>query len=258
MSKLATALLEFQKNAPSLHSDAANSHFNNKYLSLAGLMGAIRPVLNANGLVLMQFPTQIGGQPALRTKLLHAESGECEEDTMPLMLAKNDPQAQGSGLTYGRRYAAMAILGLVADEDDDGNGASRPQRSDGATGDGTTPVHSSPAGAATKPPAPSGTFAPPPAVRDELDRKAAGSVPPGDGGVPEQVVMPFGKHSGSSLGDLLDSDLGYVKWLASEKFEPKNKDQRRVKGAAMTVLGEPVPAGAAVGPDDDIPFAVTI
>jgi hypothetical protein len=38
--------------------------------------------------------------------------------------AKEDPQAYGSVITYQRRYALGAILGLNIDEDDDGNKAS--------------------------------------------------------------------------------------------------------------------------------------
>ncbi|OQZ87912.1 hypothetical protein BST11_25455 [Mycobacterium alsense] len=39
--------------------------------------------------------------------------------------AKNLTQAEGSDVTYKRRYAEMAITGLVADEDDDGQAAVR-------------------------------------------------------------------------------------------------------------------------------------
>lgn len=43
---------------------------------------------------------------------------------MRLRPVKNDPQAHGSATSYAKRYAYMAVLGLVADEDDDGNKAS--------------------------------------------------------------------------------------------------------------------------------------
>jgi hypothetical protein len=43
---------------------------------------------------------------------------------MPLLLTKEDPQGQGSAITYARRYALCAVLNLVGDDDDDGNGAS--------------------------------------------------------------------------------------------------------------------------------------
>jgi len=62
----------------------------------------------------------------LTTTLIH-KSGQWIESEMQLHLPKQDPQGQGSAVTYARRYAYMAILGLVADDDDDGNSASRPR-----------------------------------------------------------------------------------------------------------------------------------
>jgi hypothetical protein len=85
----------------------------------------VLPVLHKHGLTLLQFPTVVVAeaniQPALRTRLSHAATGEFMEDTM-LTVGKADPQGQGSGITYARRYSVLAILGLAPDEDDDGNG----------------------------------------------------------------------------------------------------------------------------------------
>jgi len=137
---LAEALLAFQSEAPSLQKNAVNPHFKNSYISLDELMESVLPVLNKHGLVVLQFPTALerdtqkfddGGSrvvlgeiPALRTKIIHAPSGESMEDVMPLMVAKSDPQGQGSAITYARRYSLMSVLGLVADNDDDGEAAS--------------------------------------------------------------------------------------------------------------------------------------
>jgi hypothetical protein len=55
----------------------------------------------------------------LTTTLLH-ESGEWLSGTMPVRVAKDDPQGVGSGITYARRYALAALCGVVADADDDG------------------------------------------------------------------------------------------------------------------------------------------
>jgi hypothetical protein len=59
----------------------------------------------------------------LAYRLVHAATGDALEGSMPLMLKSADPQGQGSALTYARRYSIMAVLGLVPDEDDDGNRA---------------------------------------------------------------------------------------------------------------------------------------
>lgn len=112
-------------------------------------MEQVLPLLNKNGLVLLQWPTalerrtsvdeiQLGTTPALRTKLIHVASGESMEDTMPIVLDKDNSQGLGSALTYARRYALMSVLGLVADVDDDANAASPRQSSSGQSSPGGT------------------------------------------------------------------------------------------------------------------------
>jgi hypothetical protein len=82
-------------------------------------------VLNKHGLAIMQAPTHIDSVPALATTLLHV-SGESISWTMPLRLAKDDMQGLGSAVTYARRYAWGALLGISEQEDDDGEVASAP------------------------------------------------------------------------------------------------------------------------------------
>jgi hypothetical protein len=93
------------------------------YADLADIVEAVRPSLGVCGLAYTQSPTIAGGLPALTTTLLH-ESGEWISDTMLLFIAKDDAQGQGSAITYARRYALAAVLGIVTEDDDDGAGAS--------------------------------------------------------------------------------------------------------------------------------------
>lgn len=127
--QFAAALLAVQQELPKLQRDAINPHFRNKYISLDSLMAAIRPVLAKHGLVWITQPCRDEqGEPALAYRLVHAQSGESEGGCMPLMMAKSDPQGQGSAITYARRYSITAMLGLVADEDDDGHKATEGAR----------------------------------------------------------------------------------------------------------------------------------
>jgi ERF superfamily len=123
------ALLEVQSEAPAIQKKAINPFFKSKYVSLDSLLAEILPLLNKHGVVLSQLPTHLEGVgPGLRTILLHAESDTRLEDVMPLALEPGaNPQSQGSAITYARRYMLMAMLGLIADEDQDGNGA-RPRQ----------------------------------------------------------------------------------------------------------------------------------
>lgn len=128
MTTLTAALVAAQKQMPDLQRDKINPHFKSAYLSLEKLLEEVLPVLNANGLAVTQWPTffVVDGEakPALRTVLVHGESGEQMDGTMLLLPTKNDPQGQGSAITYAKRYALMSLCGLSADEDDDGNKAS--------------------------------------------------------------------------------------------------------------------------------------
>lgn len=125
-SGLWPALLAIQNEAPTLQKSALNPHFTSKYVPLDKLHEVVIPLINKRGLVWITTPTLLteNGTPCLGYELRHVESGEHIDGLMPLMLDKQNPQGQGSAITYARRYALMAVLGLVADEDDDGNKAS--------------------------------------------------------------------------------------------------------------------------------------
>lgn len=107
--------------------DSTNPHFGNTYVSLGKLVETVLPILNDRGWVLNQWPSHIDGAPALRTRLTWVVKPSYQEDTTPLILDKTNAQGYGSALTYTRRYALLSILGLVADEDDDGEAAVKPR-----------------------------------------------------------------------------------------------------------------------------------
>ncbi len=80
---------------------------------------------------------------------------------------------------------------------------------------------------------------------------------PTDGGDPAQVVINFGqKHKGKTVGQVQAEDEGYLRWMISDKFEPKTTEQRRIVGAASLVLGMAVPVAEEIplSSDLDIPF----
>lgn len=124
IDQLAPALVAAQAAITPAEKDGVNPHFNRRYASLGAVMQAIRPALAANGLAVSQIVTRDGEQLALETLLVHT-SGQYIGGTYPLRPTKADPQGEGSALTYARRYALAGLLGVVADEDDDGNAASR-------------------------------------------------------------------------------------------------------------------------------------
>lgn len=120
--ELASALVALQADLVPVKKTAVNPFFKNAFAPLPEVMEALQPLLAKHKLAVLNQMDNLNGETALRTIVVH-ESGESIEAITPLLLAKDDPQGQGSAVTYARRYATMAVLGMVADDDDDGNKA---------------------------------------------------------------------------------------------------------------------------------------
>jgi hypothetical protein len=100
-----------------------------RYLEYPKLLRQLQPLLTANKLTWMTFPTTTPeGRPALEYELTFVPTGESKGGTMALLLDQQTSQAQGSALTYSRRYALQNVLNLTPDGDDDGEAASAPPR----------------------------------------------------------------------------------------------------------------------------------
>ena len=118
------ALFQAQAAMPDIQKNALNPHFKNRYVTLEELLDKVLPVLHEHDILLTQFVSNVDGAPALTTRFTFVgEGGGFVEDIAPLVLDKHTPQAVGSAITYMRRYALMAALGLTADEDDDAEAA---------------------------------------------------------------------------------------------------------------------------------------
>jgi len=132
--ELAKALAKAQAQIKPAVKDSENPHFRSKYADLSSVWDACRKPLTDNGLSVVQMPVDAPtpDSVALTTLLLHT-SGEYISSTVSAPLTKKDAQGIGSALTYLRRYALSAIIGVVADDDDDGNAASRPHTNGKAT-----------------------------------------------------------------------------------------------------------------------------
>jgi hypothetical protein len=133
INELAAALAKAQQRIAPALKEAENLGFKNqktgkasKYADLAAVWEACRAPLAENDLAVSQLPTDAEpGRIALTSILLHA-SGQYLRGTFSMPLMQNTPHGAGSALTYLRRYALAALVGVVADDDDDGNAASRP------------------------------------------------------------------------------------------------------------------------------------
>lgn len=123
---LFAALVKVQSGLKHAKKKDNNPFYKSKYAGLPEVIDASRNLLTDNELVVTQVTDYetVDLRPILVTQLTHA-SGQWIRGYYPIISTKQDPQALGSALTYARRYAYMAIIGLAAeDEDDDGNAAS--------------------------------------------------------------------------------------------------------------------------------------
>ena len=99
-----------------------NPHFKSKFARLQDGLPLIRAAFSKNGLSFIQSIDP--EKKTLVTRIGHS-SGEWLELAYPIALDGN-PQKQGSALTYARRYALFAAVGIAADDDDDGAKGSEP------------------------------------------------------------------------------------------------------------------------------------
>lgn len=124
LSKLAAALAKAQGAMANAKKDIENPFFKSKYADLAGIWDVARGPLSANGLCIVQRPTTSKDSVTLITTLLH-ESGEEMSDTLVLPVGQFTPQGISSAITYARRIALGAMVGVASEADDDGNAASQ-------------------------------------------------------------------------------------------------------------------------------------
>jgi hypothetical protein len=126
ITKIASAIVKAQGELNAVSKDGTNPHFRSKYATLQNIVESCRDTLRKHGLAVVQtFSETDGTYINLDTTLLH-ESGEWIAGTFTMTPTKHDPQGMGSATTYARRYALSAILGIVTDDDDDGNASSQP------------------------------------------------------------------------------------------------------------------------------------
>ena len=123
IGKLSLALSKAQASMEAASKDATNPFFKSKYADLASVWKACRKELTENELSIMQLPTGKPPTIGLVTILSHS-SDEFVASSFAVETKKSDPQSIGSAVSYLKRYALAAMVGIATDGDDDGNAAS--------------------------------------------------------------------------------------------------------------------------------------
>jgi hypothetical protein len=125
------AFTKARKELPSIGKDTSvtiktdKGNYSYTYATLPDIIEKVTDVLRGNGFVIAQDVTGDGSSIAVQTRIYH--KGGHVETFGPLALkVQGDAKAAGSAITYARRYALCAALGIAPDEDDDGQKASEP------------------------------------------------------------------------------------------------------------------------------------
>ena len=118
LDKIAPALTKAQSEMGGAVKESKNPFFKSKYADLTSVWKACKEALHSNGFSVIQSPIYSDGRIGVSTMLLHA-SGQFISDEYTLSVKKqNDPQADGSSITYARRYALAAFVGVCPVDDD--------------------------------------------------------------------------------------------------------------------------------------------
>jgi len=122
-NQLIEALHKVQGQISGVKRDSTNPHFKNRYASLEAVVDALRPVLQANDLIVTQAPGRFTelGCIEITTTISHI-SGQSMSSVFEIPLSKKDSQGAGSAITYGCRYSLMALF-LLPPQDDDAEGS---------------------------------------------------------------------------------------------------------------------------------------
>lgn len=129
---LAEALARAQSEFPAIPKNCQVSYGQTKfrYADLASIIDATRPILNKHGLAISQTFSNKEGCCIITTSILHVGGGILTSDGAAFPSIGLKPQDIGSWITYWRRYALCAILGICADDDTDAHELAEPRKTD--------------------------------------------------------------------------------------------------------------------------------
>lgn len=121
--ELAEALFEARKLYPKIEKTKQGQSGNRTfmYAPMEVILDAVKTINEDLGLLITQ---PVDGHNIV-TRLEHVPSGEWRETSMPVNVEHANMQSYGIELTYRRRYAVTGILGIITEEDTDGEGGTK-------------------------------------------------------------------------------------------------------------------------------------
>lgn len=236
IGRLAEALAKAQGAMRAAAKDAENPHYRSRYADLASVWDAARAALAANGLAVLQ-PVDASGNAVRVSSILTHASGEWIAAVLTFTIGQASPQAVGSAITYGRRYGLASLIGVVADEDDDGNAASLPANVHPRTGEilepparrarranaterteGPRPTPADPPAVSSSPSEPDGH--PSPILISDKQRKRLFAIARQAGWTDEQLRLLLRDQGFASSGDVTSHRYDAIVALVERGPEP--------------------------------------
>ena len=211
-AKLDAALVLVQSEVEVAEKDKENPHFRSRYADLASIWKACRPALVKHGVNVTQWPAH-GDDNRLHLVTRVAHAGEWMLCHFSMPVTKQDPQGYGSAITYAKRYCLASVIGVVSDEDDDGNAASQTRNQ--STGQRHAPARPS---------------APPPASSDGLE------CPQCAGPMWDNRTDPLSAINGGKRPDLKCKDKGCdaAIWLGSVRDDLVRAMEQATQAEVLT------------------------
>lgn len=218
MKELYKALFEASKELHAVPRDAQGNF--GTYTTLESLIDYTKPLLARHGLFILQRFIN----DSISTMIVHPDSGQTLESTYKLVAEKQTPQSYGAAITYARRYAILALLGIASGDDPDAHTQQATHRS----------VSTAPRATSSK----------------------SMGLPVNDAA---NFIITWGKYKDKRLGQLSREEVwGYVEFLekkARDEGKPAGKNVDLLKealNALETGFAEAPPIGAYK--DDEVPF----
>lgn len=94
--------------------------YNYRYADFSAVWNVLRKPLTDNGLMVTQDTFTLQEGASVQTFVVHSSGQWIKSGILTIPAAKKDAHTTGSCLTYAKRYQLCALLGIIADEDDDG------------------------------------------------------------------------------------------------------------------------------------------
>lgn len=123
VNEIAKAMATAQGEIKPAIKESLNPHFKAKFCSLTSIWDAIRDPLSRNGISVLQDAQSSVDAVTITTRLIHSSGQWLEFGPLSIPLTKKDAHGIGSAITYAKRYSLASAVGVVSDEDDDGNSA---------------------------------------------------------------------------------------------------------------------------------------